>query len=56
MDALTKCIKKKLGGKQTRMLHAELIGWVLWHIKLCRLFHAKSIFMWIISSISNNSV
>ena len=27
---------------------------VLWHINLCRLFNAKSIFMQIISSISNN--
>ena len=30
--------------------------WVLWHINLCRLFNAKSIFIQIISSISNNSV
>ena len=22
-----------------------LVGWVLWHINLCRLFNAKSIFM-----------
>ena len=28
----------------------------LWHINLCRLFKAKSIFMWITSSISNNTV
>ena len=34
-----------------------LAGWLdLWHINLCRLFNAKSIFMQIISSISNNSV
>ena len=33
-----------------------LVGWVLWHINLCRLFNAKSIFMQIVSSISNNSV
>ena len=33
-----------------------LVGWVLWHINLCRLFNAKSIFIQIISSISNNSV
>ena len=32
-----------------------MVGWILWHINLCRLFNAKSIFMWIISSISNNS-
>ena len=33
-----------------------LIGSVLWHISLCRLFNAKSILKQIISSISNNSV
>ena len=33
-----------------------MVSWVLWHIKLCRLFNAKSIFIQIISSISNNSV
>ena len=32
------------------------VGWVLWHINLCRLFNAKSIFMQIVSSISKNSV
>ena len=30
-------------------------GWVLWHINHCRLFDAKSIFMQMISSISNSS-
>ena len=30
--------------------------WVLWHINHCRLFNAKSIFIHINSSISNNSV
>ena len=36
-----------------------LVGWLvgfLWHISLCRLFYAKSIFIQVISSISNNSV
>ena len=33
-----------------------LVVWVLWHISLGRLFSAKSIFMQIVSSISNNSV
>ena len=37
-----------------------ILGWlvlrVLWHINLCRLFNAKSIFMKINSSISDNSV
>ena len=28
-----------------------LVGWILWHINLCRLFIAKSIFIRIISSI-----
>ena len=32
----------------------SLVGWILWHINLCRLFKAKSIFIQIISSISNN--
>ena len=27
------------------------VCWVLWHVNLCRLFNAKSIFMWIICSI-----
>ena len=31
-------------------------GWVLWYINNCRLFIAKSIFMHINDSISNNSV
>ena len=30
--------------------------WILWHINLSRLFNAKSIFIHIISHISNNSV
>ena len=33
-----------------------LVGWVLWHINLCRLFNVKYIFIQIVSSISNNSV
>ena len=33
-----------------------LVVWVLWRINLCRLFNVKSIFIQIISSISNNSV
>ena len=33
-----------------------MVGWVLWHINLCRSFNAKSIFMQIVSSFSNNSV
>ena len=39
-------------------IHVEgwLVVWVLWHINLCRLFNAKSIFMQIVCSISNNSV
>ena len=32
------------------------VVWFLWHINLCRLFKAKSIFIQIISSISNNSI
>ena len=33
-----------------------LVGWVLRHISLCRLFIARPIFIQIINSISNNSV
>ena len=33
-----------------------LVGWVLWHINHCRLFNAKSKYMQIVNSISNNSV
>ena len=33
-----------------------LVGWVLWHINLCRLFNAKSIFIQIIYSISMSRV
>ena len=32
-----------------------LVCLVLWHINICRLFNAKSIFMQIVSPISNNS-
>ena len=34
-----------------RNLFGWLVGLVLWHINLCRLFNAKSVFMQIISSI-----
>ena len=34
----------------------KMVCWILWYINLCRLFNAKSIFMQIFSSISNNSV
>ena len=34
----------------------KLVSWVLWHINPCRLFNAKSIFMQMISSISNDLV
>ena len=37
----------------------QFVGWLvgfLWHINLCRLFYAKSIFIQIFCSISNNSV
>ena len=33
-----------------------LVVWVLWHVNFCWLFNAKSIFIQIISSVSNNSV
>ena len=43
-------IETKIQGKKTG------VGWILWHINLCRLFNAKYIFMQIVSAISNNSV
>ena len=42
-----------------RIIHFRFIFFIfggLWHIDLCRLFNAKSIFIQINSSISNNSV
>ena len=48
--ALEKC-------SNTVQLAGWLVGWlILWHINLCRLFNAKSIFIQISNSISNNSV
>ena len=38
-----------------QLLFDTLVGWVLWHINLCWLLNAKSIF-YTNSSISNNSV
>ena len=38
------------------LLVGWLVVWVLWHINLCSLFYAKSIFLSIISSLSNNLV
>ena len=54
---LAKCYKN-LSESTTEAKEAAIqrVGWVLWHINLCRLFNAKSIFMQIVSSISNNSV
>ena len=41
----------------TFLFYSWLVGLlVLWHINLCRLFNAKSIFMQIIRSIENSSV
>ena len=36
--------------------HYRLVGWALWHINTYRLLNTKSIFIQIISSISNNLV
>ena len=38
------------------VLTSPAVGWVLWHINLCRSFNTKSIFILIICSISNNSI
>ena len=45
---------KRLAKNEKRI--GWLVVWVLWHINFCRLFNAKSIFIQIIISISNNSV
>ena len=43
--------------RQTLNMCVEsLFVWLLWHINLCRLFNAKSIFIQINTSISNNSI
>ena len=47
---------KQSDGEVPVMLVVWLVVWVLWHIKLCRLFNTKAIFIQIVSSISNNSV
>ena len=41
---------------KVKLFKYSLIVWVLWHINLCRSFNAKSIFIQINSSISNDSV
>ncbi len=46
----------KLKESKIKTKYFCLFVWVLWHINLCRLFNAKSIFIQINSSISNNSV
>ena len=38
------------------LFYLSVVGWVLSHINLCRLFNTKSIFIQINSSTSNNSV
>ena len=37
-----------LGKSMNPLIPPVMVGWVLWHIKLCRLFNAKSIFMQIV--------
>ena len=52
-------ILRKLYFNEKRLLQIirkSRFGLVLWHINLCRLFNAKSIFIHIKNSISNNSV
>ena len=47
-------VPQKEGVKEEE--YRGLVVWVLWNNNLCRLFNAKSIFIQIFSSISNNSV
>ena len=51
----TTSVTKSKRNKMKEIFISWLVGF-LWHINLCRLFDAKSIFIQIISSISNNSV
>ena len=55
---LFKTLTEKLSQERfSYCLTKDLVGWLGFrHIKLCRLFNAKSIFMQIITSISNYSV
>ena len=48
------CLLPLRSDKNFREPHWRLVGSVLWHINLCRLFNANSIFIQIVSSISNN--
>ena len=45
-----------MAANQTECMVGQLVGWVLWHINLCRLFNANSIFIQIVSSVSKNSI
>ena len=56
MDGIKILVKNKQKIWTVGWLLACLVLWVLWHIILRRLFIAKSIFIEIISYISNNSV
>ena len=56
---LQKYFQAEKGNLLLEEIHNHLLfwfGWVLWHINLCRLFNAKSIFIHINSAILNNSV
>ena len=37
--------RRELVGRLGFMAYQMLVGWVLWHINLCRLFNVKSTFM-----------
>ena len=52
-------VKKSTKTKKTEKVVLSMepvVVWALWRININRLFNAKSIFMQIVSSISNNSV
>ena len=50
-----RCILRPKRNRSTKKASNWLVGWVLWHIILCKLFNAKFNF-YTNSSISNNSV
>ena len=45
IELLMKKIKKEKDTIYKKLIWFGLVSWVLWHINLCKLFNAKSIFM-----------
>ena len=54
--SLSLLYKMLIACAEKKKKNCRLVGWFLWHIDLCWLFNAKSIFIQMNSSISNISV